>query len=446
MFCVLLLSLLICIILIIFFVKWVIKKLYVINAYLSYIILYAFILFFIVTIIINPRQTIDAALNGMQLFTTAVFPSLFPFFVSTELLIHLGFVNIMGVLLEPIMRPMFNVPGNGAFAFSLGIISGYPVGAKTTVNLRQNNLCSKIEAERLLTFCNNAGPLFILGSVATAMFNHPGIGAMLFISHLCSALTVGFVFRFYKFKDTFSKKTAPNKPHHNILKAVLLQIKRAKEKETRSFGEMLGDAICNAIHILLIIAGFIVFFSVFISLLNNLHIITFTSKILSVVLVPLGVDAALIPSMVSGFFEITTGIKLASSCASVNLAQRLIVTSVILGWAGLSVHCQVISIVSKSDIRIIPYIVGKACQGIISGFYTFILLYIIPLRQSAFSFFYNPYTMHHPTTFLSNIGNNFTNALIYLGNVLFILSFCCFILALIQAMIFYLKPKAELNK
>ena len=438
----LLLTLLIGIILMIYFVKWIIKKIYIVNTYLSHVILYAFILFFIITIMIKPRETINAALNGMQLWTTAVFPSLFPFFVSTELLIHLGFVSIIGVLLEPVMRPLFNVPGTGAFAFSLGIISGYPLGAKTAVNLCQNNLCSETEAERLLTFCNNAGPLFILGSVATAMFNHPSIGVLLFTAHLFSSLTVGLLFRFYKFKTSALQTVHTNKRGHTILKEMFLQIKRAKEKETRSFGEIFGDSIYNAIHLLLLIAGFIVFFSVFISLLNHLHVISFLSRILGIMLLPLGIDASLMPAMVSGFFEITTGIKMASSCTSVALSQRLIVTSLILGWAGLSVHCQVISIVSKSNIRIMPYIIGKALQGIIAALYTFILLHIIPLNQAAFALFYNPHKIHQSSTFASTIGNSFKNSLVYLGNVLFALSLCCFIIAIIQAIVFHLKTKS----
>ncbi len=61
------------------------------------------------------------------------------------------------------MRPIFNVPGEGAFPFIImGIISGYPVGAKIVTKLRENNTCSKEESERLLAFTNNSGPLLLL--------------------------------------------------------------------------------------------------------------------------------------------------------------------------------------------------------------------------------------------------------------------------------------------
>lgn len=70
------------------------------------------------------------------------------------------------------MRPIFNVPGIGAYAFIMGIISGYPVGAKIVTEFKNNNECSTAEAERLLSFTNNSGPLFIIGTVGVAMFGN----------------------------------------------------------------------------------------------------------------------------------------------------------------------------------------------------------------------------------------------------------------------------------
>ena len=58
----------------------------------------------------------------------------------------------------------------GAFALAMGITSGYPVGAKVAKDLYNNKLCTKIEAERLLSFTNSSGPLFIIGTVGISMF------------------------------------------------------------------------------------------------------------------------------------------------------------------------------------------------------------------------------------------------------------------------------------
>ncbi len=62
--------------------------------------------------------------------------------------------------------------GIGAYAFIMGIISGYPVGAKIVTEFRKNGNCSRAEAERLLAFTNNSGPLFIIGTVGVSMFGN----------------------------------------------------------------------------------------------------------------------------------------------------------------------------------------------------------------------------------------------------------------------------------
>lgn len=86
----------------------------------------------------------------------------------------------------------------GAYAMLMGIISGYPIGAKIVTNFRENGMCSKEECERLLAFTNNSGPLFIIGTVGISLFGNSLIGVLLFITHLLACLTVGFIFRFWK--------------------------------------------------------------------------------------------------------------------------------------------------------------------------------------------------------------------------------------------------------
>ena len=89
--------------------------------------------------------------------------------------------SFLGKFLNKCMRPLFNVPGEGAFAFLMGIISGYPVGAKIVTNFRNEGICTKYEAERLLCFTNNSGPLFILGSVGISMFADTTTGVNFFL-------------------------------------------------------------------------------------------------------------------------------------------------------------------------------------------------------------------------------------------------------------------------
>ncbi|MCY0881187.1 MAG: hypothetical protein OWS74_04255 [Firmicutes bacterium] len=112
-----------------------------------------------VTMIVFSDQGYHATVDAMKLFFDVVFPSLLPFFILSDVLLATGMVHYLGVYFEPLMRPLFNVPGVGSFVFSMGLAAGYPMDAVLTAKFRQQGLCTKVEGERLLAFSNSAEPL-----------------------------------------------------------------------------------------------------------------------------------------------------------------------------------------------------------------------------------------------------------------------------------------------
>ncbi|MGI6669184.1 MAG: nucleoside recognition domain-containing protein [Acetivibrionales bacterium] len=139
----------------------------------------------------------DAARDGLELWAGSVVPALLPFLIAAEAINSTGFTRVFGILLEPVMRPLFRVPGIASFALVMGVSSGYPVGAKITSDLRNNGLLTRVEAERLLAFTNNSGPLFIVGVVGSSMCGSPETGTFLLACHLLACITVGLLYRFY---------------------------------------------------------------------------------------------------------------------------------------------------------------------------------------------------------------------------------------------------------
>jgi len=122
------------------------------------------LIFFTISLILFSKSNLEAAKSGLLLWANNVVPSLFPFFIATELLGHTNVIKFLGKYFNKLMRPIFNVPGEGAFPFIMGIISGYPTGAKIVVDLKEKGLCSQIEAERLLAFTNNSRSSFHFGN------------------------------------------------------------------------------------------------------------------------------------------------------------------------------------------------------------------------------------------------------------------------------------------
>ena len=157
---------------------------------------------FVILLVLFSVSNLSAAKSGLYLWANNIIPALFPFFIATELLSHTPIINVLGNFFNKFMRPIFNVPGQGSFPLIMGILSGYPVGAKIVCDMRNKNVLTKAESERLLSFTNNSGPLFILGTVGIGLFQDTTIGFVLLITHILASLIVGIIFRFWKYKDT----------------------------------------------------------------------------------------------------------------------------------------------------------------------------------------------------------------------------------------------------
>ena len=313
---------------------------------------------FLVSLLLFSETNFIAAKEGLNLWATKVLPSLFPFFVAAELLCRTNFAYLLGKILNKLIRPIFNVPGESFIAIFLGIISGYPVGAKVVCNLKKDKIISKVEAERLISFTNNSGPLFILGTVGIVLLKNKNLGIILLVSHILSALLVGFFFKNWK-KDKLDINFSERK-----LNQTNLPIKLS------NFGEILGDSIKNATYSILTIGGFVVLFSVIISILNTSGIVS----IISAVFNKLGIPTLITESSITSLIELTNGLNMLSLIYLDYPIITILLISFFLGFGGISVFLQVYSIISKENISIKPYLIGKVLQGIFSAAITFILI------------------------------------------------------------------------
>lgn len=304
---------------------------------------------------------------GLALWANHVVPSLLPFFIGVELLSHTSLISVLGKILNPIMRPIFNVPGQGAFALVMGILCGYPTGAKIVTKFREDGICTKEEAERLLSFTNNSGPLFIVGTVGISLFADTRTGFLLLLTHIAACLSVGFCFRFWKCKKT-SKNSSKITSYH---------ASSSSSSETASFanlGGILSESIMSSVRTIVMIGGFVVLFSVVISILKQSHVLDIICFCLEPLFNMIGISLEYLPGLLTGTIELTNGVKEIAAISSRTISTNVILCSFLLGFGGFSVLLQVFSITSKSDISIKPYFYGKLLQGLLAAFYTFILL------------------------------------------------------------------------
>lgn len=315
-------------------------------------------------LIFFPREAVEGSKQGLDMWWQIVFPSLLPFFIISEILIGFGVVKFIGVLLEPLMRPLFRVPGAGGFVWAMGMASGFPAGAKLTARLRQEGNLTRTEAERLITFTNCSNPLFIFGAVAVGFFVNEKLGIILALSHYLGNFTVGIIMRFYGRDEP---KPGDNKKFS--LRTAFREMHMTRMRDKRPLGKMMGDAIMSSVHTLLMVGGFIILFSVLNKLLYHLNITALLSESMKAALTLLQLPESLSLPLISGLFEITLGTKLASEAKDASLMHQTIIASMILAFSGLSVHAQVASILAQTDIRYKPFFVSRVLHAFISGLY-----------------------------------------------------------------------------
>ncbi|MGB4177792.1 MAG: sporulation integral membrane protein YlbJ [Halanaerobiales bacterium] len=339
-----------------------------------------------VFIIIFSEEAFAAALEGLRVWWEIVFPSLLPFFVIAEILMGLGVVHFLGVLLEPLMRPVFKVPGVGSFALAMGLASGYPIGAKITSNLRRKKLCTKTEAERLLSFTCTANPSFMLGAIAVGMFRRADLGLIIATTHYISSILVGILLRFYRGEESSTGILDSSNgvgQRKNIFSRAVNELIDARRKDGRDIGQLLGDSIKEAINTILMVGGFIILFSVLTRIFIVTGLVNTIGRLLMLVLKPFGISETLILPLISGIFEVTNGANLVSQ-AQAPLLHQLIMTNILIAWSGLSVHAQIATVINGTDLRIKPFIMARILQSIIAGFLTIQFFRFSSLAETTF--------------------------------------------------------------
>lgn len=202
------------------------------------------------------------------------------------------------------------------------------------------------------------------------MFSNSNIGLLLFITHTLSAITVGILLgQLARLKHKFKNNIFEHSYNSSTNELCTFN----------NLGSILSNAILESSKTIIMIGGFVVIFSVIISILGNSKILEIFSYLLYIPLKLLNIDLSFAKPIISGIIELTNGVLLVSSVTSKALSFNIIICAFLLGFGGISVLLQVLSITSKSDLSIKKYIYGKLLQGITAAIYTYILINLIPM-------------------------------------------------------------------
>lgn len=330
--------------------------------------------------LVFPAEALTAALKGVAIWWDVLFPALFPFVVISELMLGVGLVHFLGMLLDPLMRPLFRVPGIGGFVLAMGFAASYPVGARLTAQLWDQGLINREEGERLVSFTTSSDPIFLIGAVAVGFFHDPGLAVVLAAAHYGSALLVGLLMRFHGVKPRAAVKqeatpvpTAAQAYKSSLLRRAFEAMHEARLKDGRPLGLMLQQAVGNAIQIVFVVGGLVVFFSVVMEVLSSAHIMGYFHIIIDSILRLFGVPVELSQAVANGFFEVTLGSKTAGGAAGSPLMYKVAIAAWVLSWAGLSVHAQIVSLLQRTNLRYLPFAAARFIHGLLAASLVFLL-------------------------------------------------------------------------
>ena len=271
--------------------------------------------------------------NAFEVWKNNIFPSILPFFIISSLLINYGFVELASILFKPLMR-LFGINSNVSFIFIMSILSGFPSSSKYIKDLYNNNKITLNDASKALMFTHYSNPLFIIGTIS-GLLNKKAALIILF-SHYIGNIIIGIVFRNYH--NSYTK----------INGGLVF-------KDAMNIGDVLYKSIKDSIETLLLILGSISIFSFLTVIISK--IFYFDNITLSII---------------SGILEITNGINLISTL-TIPIKYKAIIISMMLSFGGLSIHLQIKSILSNTNIKYYPYLFTRLIHSFISGFLVFLI-------------------------------------------------------------------------
>lgn len=317
------------------------------KLYSIFIMLFLILLGF--EILSNSKEVLKCVVTSIDIFKNNVFPSLFPFFVLSSLLIKFGLPEFMSSIFRKFMYLFFKTSGNCSFIFFMSILTGNPGCARYIKEMYLGGSINRCEAIKVLCTCSFASPLFVLG-ISSTLLDSESLPLLILLCHYLGNIIIGILIRNYNPSIYDNKKV-------NFFKAIdNMHKKRISNKET--FGTIITNSLIDSINTLLLILGVITLCLVITTIINtNLNL------------------PSTIQSVLNGFIEMTQGLKYIS-LEAIPLKMKAVLFVMILSFGGFSVHLQIMSILSDTDLKYFPFLVSRIFSSIISSLIMYFICFI----------------------------------------------------------------------
>lgn len=284
-------------------------------------------------------QAAEGVRSGLAACGEAIIPSLFPFFVLSSALSELGAPQRLGRALAPLMR-VFGVSGCASTAMCMGLLGGYPLGAASAADLAGRGLISRDEAGRLLGFCNNSGPAFLVGAAGVGVFGSAEAGMALYVCHALAALCTGLLLR------GGGGPSLPAPP--------------AAEPAPGAFARAVTASVGNMLKV----CGFVVIFSALCGVLDASGLFV---RLYGALAARCGLELGAARALLTGFFELGGGISALRGCSPTRASFTI--AALMTGWGGVSVHMQTAAAAAGLGLK--RHLAGRVISAALSALFAY---------------------------------------------------------------------------
>ena len=290
-------------------------------------------------IIINKPLIALTINNSIITWKKDLLPSIFPFFIISDILIEYHITNYIPNKIKKIFSYLFNTNYETITIFFLSTISGFPNNARLIKTIYQNKKITYKEANQALIFTHFSNPLFIISTVGISFLHSKKYAYIILISHILGNIILALITR---------KKYNYNKYQH-----------KENEYKNQNFSKILIKSIKSSLDTSLLILGTITTFLIISELLLNIININPYPK-----------------AILKGILEITMGIK-SLSLLNIKDIYKVVITTMLISFGGISVHLQVLSQITEIKLSYNIFLISRIFHSIISGIISFIIYMII---------------------------------------------------------------------
>lgn len=250
----------------------------------------------------------------------------------------------------------------------MGLMAGYPMGAKIITGLVKQKTLTLAQGEKALCFCNNCGPLFIIGTVGTILLQNTQLGYFLLFIHILSAIIMSFLLTAYKIPFYVQKSS------HNTLNSDF------------HFAPAFTKAVEDGMDTIVCVGGYIIFFSV----LTHIFMDSIVFKVYLNFPLIKTLSPALVQGIFTGILELSNGVgSFSKAFMNTPSIYTLAFLAASISFGGFCVYFQTLFVLGDIPFSTKPYLLCKLFEGILSFLLTCVFYPMFFMYTSKTTLYYS---------------------------------------------------------